>query len=135
MTAPTIQDQSRFETTKRLLAQLVNEGFAVTTLIHQQLIFHSANGDKQLWIKVNRRHDTLLHTEGTRLLPPLRPECLQPPVLLGNGDSETEELEPGAIFRFIFPWFTHTAEESFLETMAEQLRSTAEMQGKRSTQA
>ncbi|GIC86385.1 siderophore [Aspergillus udagawae] len=130
MTVPTIQDRSRFETTKRLLAQLVNEGFAVSTLIHQQLIFHSANGDKELWIRAHCRPDTLIHTEGTRVLPPLRPECLQPPVLLGKGDSETEELEPGAIFRFILPWFTHNAEESFLETMADQLRSTAEMQEK-----
>ncbi|KAF7128317.1 hypothetical protein CNMCM5793_002859 [Aspergillus hiratsukae] len=128
MTAPAIQDQSRFETTKRLLAQLVNEGFAVITLFHQQLIFHSANGDKQLWIRANRRHDTLLQTEGTRVLAPLRPECLQPPVLLGKGDSETEELEPGTIFRFIFSWFTHTADGSFLQTMADQLGSTAEMQ-------
>ncbi|GFG26506.1 uncharacterized protein y4xN [Aspergillus udagawae] len=130
MTVPTTQDRSRFETTKRLLAQLVNEGFAVSTLIHQQLIFHSANGDKELWIRAHCRPDTSIHTEGTRVLPPLRPECLQPPVLLGKGDSETEELEPGAIFRFILPWFTHNAEESILETMADQLRSTAEMQEK-----
>ncbi|GIJ87080.1 siderophore [Aspergillus pseudoviridinutans] len=128
MTVPTTQDRSRFETTKRLLAQLVNEGFAVATLIHQQLIFHSANGDKDLWIRAHRRHDTVINTEGNRVLPPLRPECLQPPVLLGKGDSETQELEPGAIFRFILPWFTHTAEESILQTMADQLRNSAEMQ-------
>jgi hypothetical protein len=129
MSVPTIQDQSRFETTKRLLAQLVNEGFAVATLIHHQLIFHSANGDKVLWIRAHLRQDTLIHSEGTRVVAPLRPECLQPPVLLGKGDRETDELEPGAVFRFIFPWFTHTAEGSFLETMADQLRSTAQMQG------
>ncbi|KAF7183071.1 hypothetical protein CNMCM7691_002906 [Aspergillus felis] len=130
MTVPTTQDRSRFETTKRLLAQLVNEGFAVCTLIHQQLIFHSANGDKELWIRAHRRHDTVINTEGTRVLPPLRPECLQPPVFLGKGDSETQELEPGAIFRFILPWFTHTVEESILETIADQLRNSAEMQEK-----
>ncbi|KAJ5887435.1 siderophore [Penicillium taxi] len=128
MTVSTIQDRSRFETTKRLLAQLVNEGFAIAILIHQKIHFQKSNDDKDIWIQVNLRHDTFIKTEGTQVLPPLRPECLQPPVFLGKGASETEELEPGAIFRFIISWFTHITEERVLETLADQLGDTARMQ-------
>ncbi|KAL4732808.1 IucC family-domain-containing protein [Aspergillus similis] len=130
MTIPSIQDRSRFETTKRLLAQLVNEGFAVGSLINRQIILHGKKGSKELWIRINIHHDTLLNTDGTRVYPILRPESLQPPVILGKRDSETEELEPAAVFRFVSPWFTSFADEECLAKMADQLQSTAKMQAK-----
>ncbi|KAL4899549.1 hypothetical protein BDW74DRAFT_183656 [Aspergillus multicolor] len=138
VTNSSIKDLARFETTKRLLAQLVNEGFAVATTTStppQQIVLSSAQNrearGKERTIRVHLRADTLIRTEDARVVPILRPECLAPPVLLCNKDAgEGEELEPGAVFRFICPWLLHVTEGTFLNTMAEQLKNTALFQEK-----
>lgn len=141
MAVLTTRHRGCFETTKRLLAQLVNEGLVIATSLATdseyrcQLIIHGSQecGAKDIWIKTNVRPDTFIDIECGRVLPILRPESLLPPVILGGraSEEEIEELDPSTIFRFIFPWLKHIADEALLETMADQLRNTAENQGER----
>lgn len=142
MVSRSYQDYSSFETTKRLLAQLVNEELAIARIStvpksgstkdeSYRLTLHGSQGTEasERWLKVNVRHDTLVNTKADRVIPILRPESLQPPVVLGNEISEKEELNPATIFHFISGWFTQVAETSLLETVADELRETAANQG------
>ncbi|KAL4895701.1 IucC family-domain-containing protein [Aspergillus ambiguus] len=138
MTFPSLKTASWFETTKRLLARLVNEGLAIAELTdfgskcEIQILHFDANTSSmnERWVKISTRYDTLVDISCDRVLPILRPECLQPPVILVDGMSERDESHPSIVFRFISVWLKNTVEAPVLERITRQLQLSTENQEK-----
>jgi len=129
--------QALFETTKRLLAEIVNEGLVDATIggskNDQYLYLHShlpaaKNASKRF--KVGLRPGTVLETRDGKVAAVVRPDSLQPPVVIGNGDGQEEELNPEILFRFLSPWLIKDADEDTLNEIALELGNSARNQGK-----
>lgn len=133
--------QALFETTKRLLAEVVNEGLVDATIGEsgnkQYLYLHgrlrTATETDCKWVKVGLKEGTVLETRDGKVAAVVRPDSLQPPVAIGDGDGDgegQEELDPGVLFRFLSPWLVENAEESVLDEIALELGNSARNQGK-----
>ncbi|CAG8893768.1 unnamed protein product [Penicillium egyptiacum] len=131
-----------FETTKRLLTQLVNEGLLHAYLYHPKIgrgYALSLRGSysvevptKPTSVTIHVKPEACLHAKANRILPILRPEYLEPPVFLelDNGDT-IHETDPGKIFRSIYTWFApDSLEVAVVETIAHELSTTALNQSK-----
>jgi hypothetical protein len=124
--------QAKRETSKRLLAQLVNDG-----LLNLELIDSSSprkwrginprlkDSDTSCWLEVT----TVPCINATTLLncPVWRPNDFLVPVLLCTAASQIEEDEPGSIFEFVSPWFTYG--EDTKEVLVHEVRSSVDMGG------
>lgn len=132
-TPTTYQPQARAETTKRLLAQVVNEGLVSLCLStkHQEdgilgcyLVpnLQDNHSSRRIQVIVNG----VLKKQGL-----WRPNDFHVPVLLFSSfphdDSGIEEDDPGSIFEFIAPWFA--CEEGTKGGIAAELRNSAAMSG------
>lgn len=137
---PPRRKQALFETTKRLLSQIVNEGLASVTVEilestrQQQLCLHdnetpTTNSQPARWVKVNLRPGTRLEVQSGRVISLVRPVSIEAPVILGDALFEREEWDPETVFLFMCPWFVHVAGETMLEQIACELRNTADNQG------
>lgn len=129
--------QALFETTKRLLAEVVNEGLVDATIggskNDQCLYLNSrlqATENDRKWVKVGLQPGTVLETRDGKVACVVRPDSLQPPVVVGNGDGEEEDLDPGAFFKFLSPWLVEDADEEILNEIALELGNSARNQGK-----
>ena len=129
--------QALFETTKRLLAEIVNEGLVDATIggseNDQYVYLHSrfpAAMDASKWVKVGVREGAVLETRDGKVAAVVRPDSLQPPVVIGNGDGQEEELNPEIIFRFLSSWLIKDAGEDTLNEIALELGNSARNQGK-----
>ncbi|PIG84665.1 hypothetical protein AARAC_001966 [Aspergillus arachidicola] len=107
-----LQD-AQFETSKRLLAQLVNEGLlhayvCLPKVSHRYgLSLRSSCPEKATTeattVIVHAKLDAYLEVEGDRVLPMLRPEYLELPILLEHENGDTRvETDPGEIFRSLY---------------------------------
>lgn len=107
-----LQD-AQFETSKRLLAQLVNEGLlhayvCLPKVSHRYgLSLRSSCSEKATTeattVIVHAKLDAYLEVEGDRVLPMLRPEYLELPILLEHENGDTiVETDPGEIFRSLY---------------------------------
>lgn len=113
MASTKMEQVAQFETSKRLLAQLVNEG-----LLHAYICLPKVSHKYGISLKsadtakaatdvasviVHVNLNAYLEVEGDRVLPMLRPEYLEEPIVLeqSNGES-TIETEPGKIFRSLY---------------------------------
>ncbi|EYE96808.1 uncharacterized protein EURHEDRAFT_514051 [Aspergillus ruber CBS 135680] len=130
-----LEQPSIFETTKRLLAEIVNEGLVDATIggskNDQYLYLHShlpaaKNASKSF--KVGLRPGTVLETRDGKVAAVVRPDSLQPPVVIGNGDGQEEEHNPEILFRFLSPWLIKDADEDTLNEIALELGNSARKQ-------
>lgn len=133
---PTYQPQARAETTKRLLAQVVNEGWVTTLCLSSTTPQQKGIIDCNLVPNQDTNHATsrrirvtvngVLKKQGL-----WRPNDFQVPVLLfacpDDDDSGIEEDDPGSIFEFLSPWFA--CEEGTKGGIAAELRNSAAMSG------
>lgn len=130
------RNQALFETTKRLLCEIINEGLADATIEapepggQRQLCLYNRNcsqsGDR---VTVNLEPDTIIEMKEDRVISVVRPDSLKPSVLMIKGDTRNQELDPEILFRFMSPWFMGEASETVLEEMAQELRNSANNQG------
>jgi hypothetical protein len=127
MTVTTSQSQAMAETTKRLLAQLANEGLVNVRLLPPP-------PQSQTW-------SCVLTTEGSNTTrraqvdlssfpTPLsrhhwRPNDFQLPVLLDGADHGVQQIDPGAVFEFFAPGFA--CDEPTKDAITREMRNSASM--------
>lgn len=116
------QDAARFETTKRLLTGLVNEGLAHAAITSQTLRLTGPTADGK-YITVS------LKSVPANFAGFIRPEMMQQPIILGDGATEYPELDPGAIFLFATPWFAQDIDDEAKERVSKELSNSALFQG------
>ncbi|KAI9929654.1 hypothetical protein MW887_001129 [Aspergillus wentii] len=137
MVAINCRQHAFFETTKRLLAELVNEGLVQATVVDSKadaeqrcLKLKSITTGDNKTITVRLRPGTIIETRLDQTIGVVRPDSLQPPVVLRHDETETEELDPGYIFTFITSWLADEAESTTLEQIALELQNSARNQVK-----
>ncbi|KAF4971965.1 hypothetical protein FZEAL_9703 [Fusarium zealandicum] len=124
MTVSKYRSRARGETTKRLVAQLVNEGLATLSL---------AIDDKDscsLRARITGQDSaaqwmTLPINNGLSSTHHLRPNDLQLPVTLFSDNKETIEDDPGSVFAFTAAWFL--CDEKTKTAIVAELRNSAAM--------
>jgi hypothetical protein len=136
------RDQAAFETTKRLLFHLVNEGLVSATLPHaisgddRYLILQKSGVSKEgtSCVKVSICPGAVIQIRDARVVSLLNPEILAPPVVLEKGCGGTlkrwAELDPGTLFDFMYSWFVNNNQEALREQIVRELRNSATNQGK-----
>ncbi|KAJ5175036.1 IucC family-domain-containing protein [Penicillium canariense] len=131
MTILSGHDQASFETTKRLLAEIVNEGLVSAKLEvtapsgSQMMCIQSTPQDGSL-VKVAIKAGTIIETRDDRVVSVVRPDSLQPPVTIAGTDDG--ELDPGTLFEFLSTSFGDTASETVLDEIVRELRNSADNQ-------
>ncbi|KID98388.1 Aerobactin siderophore biosynthesis, IucA/IucC, partial [Metarhizium majus ARSEF 297] len=118
--------RARGETTKRLLAQLVNEGLASLDFLdeshdsatRQPRITGQREVNADRWLTLSAVHGVI--TTGH-----LRPNDLELPVTLCSGSNEALQDDPGAIFEFISVWLD--CSEAMTASVVQELRNSAAM--------
>lgn len=143
--SPTRHDQAFFETTKRLLAEIINEGLLDASIAgsndkHQSNLYlylhprqDSSVADDARWVRVNVRPDTKLEARDGRVAAVVRPDSLEMPVVIGSkeeSEGSDEELDPGVLLRFVSPWLLEDAGQTVLDEIALELQNSARNQGK-----
>ncbi|GMF66906.1 unnamed protein product [Aspergillus oryzae] len=132
MTALTRHDQALFETTRRVLAEVVNEG-----LVRAKVEVTAPEGPGTLcllspqdvsWVKVGVTPGTVIEMKEDRVVSVIRPESLQPPVIVG--ETGNQELDPGAIFAVLSALLKDVADGTVLEAIVRELRNSATNQGR-----
>jgi hypothetical protein len=129
---------ARFETTRRLLSHLVNEGLCAAYLEPtgteqlQWLRMISTNVDStgKSTVKVRMVREKLGLNEYGQVNSLLRPHQLRPPVLLFEHEQSHPELDPGVILQFVFPWFAKPEIESMRDPVAQELKNASVNQGR-----
>ena len=141
---------AEFETTRRLLSCLVNEGlvyasvvhgtsFGVSTWLELRSLKKNIGGSATTSIRAATSPDTRLTWTGQPLKALVQPSDLAPPVVVvshRNDDTnpaalrEIVELNPAIIFETAGQWFLDNELESEVrEQMANELRNSAQNQG------
>ncbi|KAK6829130.1 hypothetical protein RU639_003328 [Aspergillus parasiticus] len=132
MTALTRHDQALFETTRRVLAEVVNEG-----LVRAKVEVTASEGPGTLcllgpqdvsWVKVGVTPGTVIEMKEDRVVSVIRPESLQPPVIVE--ETGNQELDPGTIFAVLSALLKDVADETVLEAIVQELRNSATNQEK-----
>ncbi|KAH8647799.1 IucC family-domain-containing protein [Xylariales sp. PMI_506] len=117
------------ETTKRLLAQLANEGLLDLELAASMSppVLRGINpisGGMFKWIEINLAHGSSgLADDINRSY--WRPNDFCVPVVLCSDESRTFECDPGVIFQFLGPW--NMCDQAIEDEMARELRSSVDM--------
>jgi hypothetical protein len=136
-----LQSQARFETTKRLLFHLVNEGLVDSKLQHDR-----PNGNCYLYlqrfgvskgrtscVKVAICPGAVNQIRDDQVVSLLNPEALAAPVILEkwyNGALDRwAESDPGTLFEFMYPWFADDNQDVIREQIVGDLRNSAANQG------
>jgi hypothetical protein len=130
--------QAFFETTRRLLAQLINEGLSHATLehvgptktclnLHGPSLLGATNKYPYVQVNLDRTISQELHE--ARVDSIVQPCSLRPPVTLVDAEKKVEEWNPGVIFSFIRPWFADIANDDALSKISQELQNSAENQG------
>ncbi|KAL4876012.1 ferric iron reductase FhuF-like transporter-domain-containing protein [Aspergillus karnatakaensis] len=130
-----------FETTKRLLAQAINDGLATASIRTQSL--SASSTERHLYVQppgvsgtnCNIRiictlgTDTYVEVKEGRVVGFLRPDYLCPPLVLIDKTTgySIEELHPTPVCRLIARWHNGVHGES-LASMLHELESSVEMQ-------
>ncbi len=135
----TKKDCARFETTKRLIASLVNEGLVKATIERTDRGTQpclSIRGLEQVCSDIERvqilfRPNSALCRMSLEINHFLRPEDLLPPVkLFCKNGTQYEELDPGLVFHALYPWFQQYDKMSQKERITQELQNSAANQGK-----
>jgi hypothetical protein len=118
--------QARTETTKRLLAQLVNEG-----LVDTEFSIWSISAEKS-HLRITNKGDAVRSIQVTVIdrfesRSQWRPNDFEVPVVLKHCTNETEEDDPGSVWEFIQSWLDCDGATS--KEIAGELRNSAAMLG------
>jgi hypothetical protein len=137
-----IQDYAAFETTKRLLAQIVNEGLVAASFLRIEFNNttwlclqspESTNPKSNIsQVRVSICADRLpIITERGQVVSLVRPDSLRPPVILDYHTSfeSSNEYDPGTIFEHLYAWFGKMAVIDLREKIVAELRNSAANQG------
>ncbi|KAF7713573.1 siderophore [Penicillium ucsense] len=135
-----LRRRAYWETTKRVLAQAVNEELAIgtfeTTARSKWLLLRAPKpeaitGYDGTWIKCGVRADTYVETDGARIVGFLRAEDLLTPVLLGRTAVEAvEELDPEVVCRIICSWQPELAQKGGGATLIGEIKNARDNQVK-----
>jgi hypothetical protein len=142
MTAPSAKERAYFETTRRLLAEIINEGLASATVTvcqstgQQALILTdslASPADPENWVKVCLLPNRNLGLKDGKVISLVRPANLQPPVTIGSSSNKTESFDPEEIFEHICPWLSRDADPALLKEIGRELKNSRDNQGLIST--
>ncbi|KAJ5482899.1 IucC family-domain-containing protein [Penicillium diatomitis] len=133
-----LRRRAYWETTKRVLAQAVNEELVVgtleTTARSKWLLLRAPKpeaiaGYDGTWIKCGVRADAYVETDGARIFGFLRAEDLLTPVLLGRTAVEAvEELDPEVLCRIICSWQPELAQNGGGATLVGEIKNARDNQ-------
>ncbi|KAL5360778.1 IucC family-domain-containing protein [Aspergillus floccosus] len=132
------RSQAFFETTRRLLAQLINESLSHATVehvgptqtclnLHSPSLFGAAKKYPHIQVNLDRTIYLERHEAGVDSI--VQPCSLRPPVTLVDAEKKVEEWSPGVIFSFIRPWFADITSDDTLSKISQELQNSAENQG------
>ncbi|CAG7916597.1 unnamed protein product [Penicillium olsonii] len=135
MTILSRRDQASFETTKRVIAQIVNEGLAFAKLEcptseEPQILCLQSKLDPQdgSLVKVTIKTGTIIETRDGIVVSVIKPDSLQPPATIaGTGCGE---FDPGTLFKLLSISFKDIISEKILNEMVDELRNSAANQEK-----
>ncbi|KAJ5972508.1 uncharacterized protein N7479_002426 [Penicillium vulpinum] len=138
MTATSRKNRAGFETTSRLLAQVVNEGLATARVktsgnMHQEYLILTSHQESfenpERWVKAGLLPDTHYELRDGQVISLVRPGNLKPLISIGTFSMETEVLEPEVIFEHMRPWLLNVADESLLQEIGRELKNSSDNQG------
>ncbi|KAL3472534.1 ferric iron reductase FhuF-like transporter-domain-containing protein [Aspergillus californicus] len=126
---------ARFETMRRLLSHLVNEDLC-------SAVFQSTETNDVRWLCLSpggaeRTGDCMLKVQytvtkaeasrnATDVTSLIQPHRLKAPVLLQENDQQPrQELDPGCVFQFVYPWFGRPDIDSMRDQIAHELQNAA----------
>lgn len=128
-------NQASFETTKRVLAEIVNEGLVQAKLElttpegpHTLCLLSTLNSEGGSLVKVAIKPGTIIEMRDDRVVSVVRPDSLQPPVIIA--DTNYEEFDPGTLFKLLSTSFGDVASETVLDEIVRELRNSAANQGR-----
>lgn len=129
---------AQFETSRRMIACLVNEGMIDASVdqygyltLRQPAVPKDSKG---LTVRVGLTGDAAREWLESTSKPYLQPSELSVPVMIrrehGSQAKDVAETDPTVLFRLMTPWFTsrNTSQEA-VDTISRQLKSSAENQG------
>lgn len=128
------RDQASFETTKRLLAELVNEGLChaeieISREGMQRMFLRCRSGShNDTPLSVTLKNDTVVEMKDNLVVSVLRPDCLEPPVMVHSLEIET--CDPEILLKHISSWFTSDVSDTLLNDIGRELHHCARNQGK-----
>lgn len=127
-----------FETTKRLLAALINEGLISARISGSKQephrIIHLSQNEagpdgESVPMAVQVTPGALIEDRNGEVLPVIQPNMLHPPVVVIREGIEDKMVDPGQVFDVISPWFKDTASQSAIDEVSRHLRSSGSNQG------
>lgn len=129
---------AQFETSRRMIACLVNEGMIHASVdqsgylnLHPPAVSKNPEG---LTVRVGLTGDAAREWLESTAKPYLQPSELSVPIMirreLDGQAKDVAETDPTVLFRLMSPWFTseNTSQEA-VDTITRQLKSSAENQG------
>jgi hypothetical protein len=139
MNVTSIRQQAQFETTKRLVSQLINERLATASLdINSSATAryicitcppgYDGPASKRR-VKACVRLQTPIVSENGSILSLIRPQNLEPSIFLYEKDQGILELAPKAVFQFISPWLMNSTNRLGLQRVEAELETAAMFQG------
>ncbi|KAJ6184953.1 hypothetical protein N7519_006254 [Penicillium mononematosum] len=130
MTILSRHNRASFETTKRVLAEIVNEGLVpakleITAPEGPQILclLSTLNPEGIALVKVAIKPSTIIEMRDDRVVSVVRPDSLQPPVIIA--DTNHEEFDPGTVFKVLSTSFGDVASETVLDEIVRELRNSA----------
>lgn len=136
LSSQAIRQRAYWETTKRVLAQAVNEGLAIGTVQRSRLCLRPPKPEALVeyngaWVQCGIRDDAYVEMDGDRVIGFLRAEDLTTPVLVhGKLSDVSEEFDPGVLCRLICSWQPELAHNGGGEKLIDEVNNAAENQGK-----
>lgn len=139
MAVISIRHQAQFETTRRLVSQLVNERLAPAALektsptersylcIQSPITYHGPASGRRL--KISIKPETNITLKGGSVISWIRPQSLEPNLVLCDKSEEIFELSPRAVFLFILPWLENKTNSAALQRVQLELELAAMFQG------
>lgn len=135
-------NEANLEATKRLLAEVVNEGLVSATVesldpSEERFLVLSSNSEHAQRpntnrIRVSLQPDTHICLRDGQVISLVRPNSLKPPVILSddNGTGVKTTLQPETIFDAMRPWLLDDgADEPMLEEIGKELANSCNNQG------
>jgi hypothetical protein len=136
--------EALFETTRRLLSSLINEGLCNASIdevspdgrrwicLLPENPSTQSSGDRM--VKVIFSSSAPIKEDAGRITSLVRPDQLSPPVIfesvVANNATTWEELDPGIIFEALYPWFGKDHEKNAMHLVKRELQNSAANQGK-----